>query len=696
MLKTIGFTCFSILCFFNAMAQEKLPVTDSINAKYHSETNPVTQCNTLYEIGTSYLKRNIDSSLTVFKQLEACAHKLNNDSLRIKSFLGLGKAYTDKSKLDSAQSYFDDAERLIDAIQAKTFKKILYINRGILFFYKTRYTEASEEFEKALAIALQDKDIDTQSRCYNNIAICKTYLGAFEGALKMHMESVKIAEKQQDSLSLAKSYNNIGLIYIDLKEFKKAEPYFLEALEIKKLVGNTVDIVGGYLNLGVNQRNLGVTYDDSVKLLEARHYFQEALRLSEAGGYTNGRNNAYVNLALVENSLEQYKTAITYGKRALEASIQAKDVNKEMAARINLGDSYRLDKQFALAREQLNQGYELAKASENLYVQKEVLHILSLLNSDQNKFKPALEYYKLFQTINDSIASSEVKNKVNELEAQYQTEKKEKEIQRQRADIAEKELILNTKNTQLTGLIVLLAVLAILGYLVYKQQKLKHMQLIRENQLKEALIKIETQNKLHEQRLRISRDLHDNIGAQLTFIISAIENLQYGFKTKNEKLTAKLEGISGFAKETISELRDTIWAMNKSTISLEDLQIRVLNFMDKAKVALRDIHFEFHLDASVNKDVTFNSVKGMNIYRIIQEALNNALKHAHAKSIVVSVRKVDEGLKIEISDDGKGFDLNEMNPGNGIRNMRKRAEECHTELVISSSAGKGTNISFKV
>ena len=116
------------------MAQERLPVTDSIHAKYHSETNPVTQCNTLYEIGTSYLKSNIDSSLTAFKQLEACAKKLNNDTLRIKSFLGLGKAYTDKSKLDSAQSYFDDAERLIDAIQAKTFKKILYINRGILFF----------------------------------------------------------------------------------------------------------------------------------------------------------------------------------------------------------------------------------------------------------------------------------------------------------------------------------------------------------------------------------------------------------------------------------------------------------------------------------------------------------------------------------------------------------------------------------
>ncbi|HCY83071.1 MAG TPA: two-component sensor histidine kinase, partial [Xanthomarina gelatinilytica] len=103
----------------------------------------------------------------------------------------------------------------------------------------------------------------------------------------------------------------------------------------------------------------------------------------------------------------------------------------------------------------------------------------------------------------------------------------------------------------------------------------------KETELKEALIKIETQNKLQDQRLRISRDLHDNIGAQLTFIISSLDNLKYGFKLP-DNLNDKLKYISEFTSSTIYELRDTIWAMNKSEISFEDLQSRISNFIEKA------------------------------------------------------------------------------------------------------------------
>src|SRR5690606_3006901 len=137
----------------------------------------------------------------------------------------------------------------------------------------------------------------------------------------------------------------------------------------------------------------------------------------------------------------------------------------------------------------------------------------------------------------DSLFEETKTKLVFDLDKKYQTEKKENEILAQKADIAEKELNLSRKNFQLLGLVILALVISLLGYLVYKQQKLKNQQLQKEGELKEALVKIETQNSLQEQRLTISRDLHDNIGAQLTFIISSIENLQYGFKITNEKLT---------------------------------------------------------------------------------------------------------------------------------------------------------------
>src|SRR5690606_11677948 len=209
-------------------------------------------------------------------------------------------------------------------------------------------------------------------------------------------------------------------------------------------------------------------------------------------------------------------------------------------------------------------------------------------------------------------------------------------------------------------------------------------QLQKESELKTALAKIETQNKLQEQRLRISRDLHDNIGAQLTFIISSIDNLKFGFSDISEKLGQKLSGISNFTSQTIYELRDTIWAMNKENITFEDLQARIANFIEHAKNASDKTDFSFNIDKNVDVNHIFSSVEGMNIYRIIQEAVINSLKYASADETEVNISKKENHYIIEISDNGIGFDQDVTEPGNGLNNMKKRAREINGSLNIKS------------
>jgi signal transduction histidine kinase len=184
--------------------------------------------------------------------------------------------------------------------------------------------------------------------------------------------------------------------------------------------------------------------------------------------------------------------------------------------------------------------------------------------------------------------------------------------------------------------------------------------------------------------------LHDNIGSQLTFIISSVDNVKYGFDITNEKLDNKLTNISSFAKETIVELRDTIWAMNSNEISFEDLEGRIHNFIEKAKEAKQEITFSFAID----KDLAakkLSSVEGMNVYRTIQEAINNSLKYANASNIKIKAIKEANQTKITISDDGVGFNEDEINYGNGLNNMKKRIEEIGGKLTIFSSR-KGTTI----
>jgi signal transduction histidine kinase len=309
----------------------------------------------------------------------------------------------------------------------------------------------------------------------------------------------------------------------------------------------------------------------------------------------------------------------------------------------------------------------------------------------KNDSKTALKYFKDLVVFRDSLLNIKTNEKIAELEIEYQTEKKEKEILSQRADIAEQNLKLNQKNTQLLGLGVLAVILSLLGYLFYSQQRLKNRQLQKENELKDALIKIETQNRLQEQRLRISRDLHDNIGAQLTFIISSLDNLKYGFQLP-DKLSNKLKSISEFTTTTIYELRDTIWAMNKSEITFEDLQSRISNFVDKADIATERIKFEFNSNIANVESFKLTSLQGMNLYRIIQEAINNAIKYSEAKLIRIDFSYNEGQLEIQITDNGHGFALNGTQMGNGIHNMKKRAKEINGEITIDSGKHKGTRI----
>ena len=270
----------------------------------------------------------------------------------------------------------------------------------------------------------------------------------------------------------------------------------------------------------------------------------------------------------------------------------------------------------------------------------------------------------------------------------YESNKKEKQLLQQEIEAK------NSRN-KLIAVSVLALFIGLIGFLIYRQQKLKNKQQEQEYELKSAISQIETQNKLHEQRLSISRDLHDNIGAQLTFVISSIDNLKFGNKITDTKINNQLTKISDFTKATIIELRDTIWAMNTSEFAFDDLRSRIFNFIEKAKSAKEDIDFKFAIDNKL-KDIKLSSLVGINIYRTIQEAINNAVKYSDGNEILVNIYKQNNDIKIDVTDNGKGFDIENTNFGNGLYNMKKRIEEINGTFKIDSQTNKGTTISFSL
>lgn len=237
--------------------------------------------------------------------------------------------------------------------------------------------------------------------------------------------------------------------------------------------------------------------------------------------------------------------------------------------------------------------------------------------------------------------------------------------------------------------IVPILILAIYSFIVVKSSQ-KH----KEAELKYVLSQVENQNKLLQQRLSISRDLHDNIGSQLTFIISSIDNLKLTYKVEDKYLNYKLLTIGDFAKNTIVELRDTVWALNSVEMLFEDLEIRINNFIDKARISNQNICFSFLIHEDL-RSVKLTAVEGMNIYRTIQEAVNNAFKHAKASRIAIQVEKIESIKRIIISDNGIGFNEEVVQDGNGLKNMRKRIEQIGGIFTLISNS-EGTKIEIYI
>lgn len=238
----------------------------------------------------------------------------------------------------------------------------------------------------------------------------------------------------------------------------------------------------------------------------------------------------------------------------------------------------------------------------------------------------------------------------------------------------------------IVGEIIIVLVLLIFIIRYYSQRKLRM-----------ALRESEVQRKVQFERERISRDLHDNVGAHLTYIIQSLDNISFKIiKNPEDKPVERIDSLGEFARDTMQQLRETIWAINKEEISVSALKDKIQEHLSKLSAAVGTIHFSVHLSEQTN--IVLKPSQAIHIFRLVQESLNNAIKHSGAKSIEVTLSISEEKyLFVTIRDDGKGFDTNETFDGHyGLENMKSRVNEMGGKLLISSKAAAGTEIKFEV
>jgi len=538
---------------------------------------------------------------------------------------------------------------------------------------------ASEKLAlKAIELAKELNDKESLAEAYLLLSQIYNYQDKREKKLVFNLNAIRIYEELGKLEKAGYAYGELGFS-IKREDLKSALHYMRKGLKIIENVKTAKKVDATYDNYGILQGMLK-NYDSAI------YYHKKSLQLKKQHNDSIGIPYGYVHLATVNINLNKFEIAKKYIDSAQTIRLIRNDIYGITDNYVYYGDLYFAEKKYGRAIENFKKGYNLSIENNFLSLEKYCADYLAKSYIELGDYKNAFIYNKIFQTLKDSTINTETNSRVATLQIEFETEKKEKEIAQQKEQLLARELEIKNKNNfnVLLGSGILMLGIVLFG--LHKRQQHKRREYQNQLKLKEA----QTFSKLQDQRLSISRDLHDNIGSQLTLIISSIDNLKFLTKNSDSVFQSKLTEINNFAGNTISELRDTIWAMNKNKISYEDFQGRILSFIEKAKLASGNCHFNFN--STVKSPVHLSSVKGINLFRIVQEAINNALKYAKASEISISVTETEKNLIIKISDNGIGFDLNTTELGNGLENMQKRAAEINGKINIQSKINAGTQI----
>ena len=331
-------------------------------------------------------------------------------------------------------------------------------------------------------------------------------------------------------------------------------------------------------------------------------------------------------------------------------------------------------------------GIEACKKGIEIVQRGNVYPIEGLYEALGQCYKAAHQYENYANTLNTLISLKDTLYKKNserdlaELNAKYEDQKKENIIIGQKLDIAGK------KNTVyaisiLSGLL-LLSLFLIYWYYYKKQKEQKQKQLVAIASAEEA------------ERKRISADLHDNIGVYAAAASSSLLTIQPKDEQSNNTLFQLKENIQSM----IAQLNDSIWALNKKSLLLTSISDRFKLFVQKLEYAYPEINIS--VEEQIEQDRTLSSFQALHLFRMMQEALNNSLKHSKCHRITVEILS-NKILQIQIIDDGKGMNAVNLN-GNGINNLKLRAKEsgwnvvwentkdCGTKVIISSPVNSST------
>jgi len=565
------------------------------------------------------------------------------------------------------------ADSLLNEFKKHPDNLALKLEAGIAYSKSGNVDTAEVLFNETAAEAQRKNNISIFIRAKTNIGSIYADKGENVRALSNYQQALSKAETIHDKKVTAGVLKNIGALYISWKKFDQALNYYEQAEKIAAEI-NEEELVADC------QNNKGTVYEQLTQYDKALTAYKNALDLYTRKNIPDKISMALSNIAIVYKYQKNYAASLSYNQKALALSVKMDNKWIMAATYNNIGNLYGEMGDYKKAIFYCGQSISIAKKINAIEIVESAYDSMSDAAARAGDYKSAFNYHKLFSATNSQFINIENTRQLSELSVKFETEQKQKLIQQQQFEISK-------RNYWLFGSFALLLLAAAVAYLIfrnnrYRQEKRLQAEIHKQQEIATRSL-FEGEQK---ERIRLARDLHDSIGQMLSVVKMNVSNLNYQYQD-NGTLTGTLELVD----KTIAEVRNISHNLIPEELNF-GLFTAIENMCDKINSSgATKVKMDIPGDM---REYQFEKANELSIYRIVQEVLNNMVKHSQANLIVINVLRNDNSLIINIRDNGKGFDTSKINElkGLGWKNIAARVNMLDGKLQVRSEQLTGTQI----
>ena len=554
------------------------------------------------------------------------------------------------------------------------------------FYHKSKGNreQAVDLFTKAMLYGESYDDFSFVSSCKTNLAIMLQEEGNSLEAIEIYQELIDLSVERNDESEALFPYNNIGLLYESMNNREKAYQNYKRAHQIALKYDDLY-------NVNLTAGNLANTLTNQGILDSASHYAMICKQVAEANNFRTSKAYADFLFANIYEKKGQLDSAVIFAETSLQAFDSLNFASLYINSAMSLGGIYiklnKFDQAISMAKDLLAKSEKV----DHIVGQKEAYNILMKGYEQVGDAKNAYQNAIAYQTFTDSVSNKQKAESIHELELKYETARKDSEIANQTLEIVRQAKIRSYLIGGLVG-IGLLSLLFLNHFrnrqkIIKNELELKQKKIDNLEQAQKMLAMDLVLQGQEEERKRIAKDLHDGLGGLLATARLQLRQISSSrHQTHNGKDVLQAEQI---IESAYSEVRRIAHDMMPSALENLGFRYAVEDLADKINSTNQlQVLVQFFV-----QDLNIANSLEIALYRIVQEALNNSIKHAQAKQAIIQVSEQTHHIHLTIEDDGIGFNQGEMQNSQslGLKNIESRVKYLNGTMSLETKPGQGVS-----